>query len=154
MHFSNNFVLVSCAADCLAVFFAILPKNMDFKAKLVGDIENCLENGKFNEAVALINDTNRAQELKFNCNDLTSTVTKYLTDANFKQKPELFGACEKLLQTIAAKANKEDALFEFLELLETVKTDELLISLLKSLQVVLLRMNHRNSQVNFLRAFL
>lgn len=126
---------------------------MDFKSKYVAGIEKCLSTGNFGEALTLVTDNKHEQELKIACADAINAVAKYLTDDNFKEKPELFGTCEQILKEIAARANKEDVLFELLELLEGVKSDELLISLLKSLQVVLLRTNHKNSQVCLFRPF-
>lgn len=121
---------------------------MDFKVKLISEVENSLKKGDFTTAFNLVTAKENDHDLKFSCSDLMNVVTKHLTDENYKEKPDLFGACEKILKEIAARANKEDVLFELLELMENVKSDELLISLLKSLQVVLLRMNHKNSQVS------
>lgn len=118
---------------------------MNFQNRLAQELEKNLNEKRYHTAVALLDENQYAEEVKFKSNEVIAVTTQFLTEQNFKNSPELFSICEVLLKKIAAKGNKEDVLFELLETIETTKHDEVLTSLLKAMQVILLRIDHSKS---------
>lgn len=103
------------------------------------ELNNKLKSNDFNSALSLIRDNRFNNCLKNNCSDVFSVVSSFLTDENFTDNQDLYAACENILKEIAKLSNEEEALFEFLELLETTRSDNVFTSTLKGLQVCLLR---------------
>uniref|UniRef100_A0A336LME5 Ubiquinone biosynthesis protein n=1 Tax=Culicoides sonorensis TaxID=179676 RepID=A0A336LME5_CULSO len=108
-------------------------------------VQENLDNDDLISATEIITklDENSLQIL---CADLIALVASYLTVENYKENVDKYLCCENILKLIAKSATKEDALFELLEVLENVSHDEQFISVLKALQVVLIRLNHANTQ--------
>lgn len=126
--------------------YQIFIKMSLFENKLALELEKCLKEGKYNKAITLINENEYLKDIQLGCSEVIAAAVQFLTEDNFKNNPELFSAGEIILKGVAGKANKEDVLFELLEIIEVTRDDEVLTSLLKAMQVVLLRIDHRKSQ--------
>lgn len=120
---------------------------MDCVNKLIDALDHNLAYKKFNDAVKLIDiDENLKIVLTHYPEIIQNVIMKYLTAENYKNEPNLYGVCEAILKLLAKKCYKEGILFEFLEIVETVKDDDIFISILKCLQVVVLSQTEKKSR--------
>ncbi|XP_021699955.1 glomulin isoform X1 [Aedes aegypti] len=73
--------------------------------------------------------------------DMVSALVDNLNEALLLDDSKLLSVCEDLLKLVAEKCSPQEVLLELLEKIETTKDDDIFTSLLKVLQVVLLRFN-------------
>lgn len=108
--------------------------------QLIKLLEFNLVNEKFENAKKLLDDEeNYGRIIVTHYSDvIQEVVLKHLTADNYIEKPLLYEACEYILNLFAKKCHQQGILFEFLELLETAKDDDVFRSILKALQVILL----------------
>lgn len=104
-------------------------------------LDTFLSENKFAEALHAVEDNKYNSSLLYNCSDAIAVVMKYLTEDNYNSESEIYDVAETILKVIARKSKEEEALFEFMEIVETTKSDNVFMSCLKSLQICLLRQN-------------
>lgn len=97
-------------------------------------------------ALHAIEDNKYNSSLLNNCSDAVAVIMKYLTDDNYNNRAEIYDVCENILKVIAQKSKEEEALFEFMEIIETTKSDNVFTSTLKSLQICLLRQKQNKAR--------
>lgn len=105
-----------------------------------------LKAGEFKHVIKLLRDTKNEALLHAESMDIVSTLVDNLTEENLRGDFKLFSACENLLKLVAEKCVPQEVLFELLERVELTKNDEIFTSLLKVLQVVLLRLNENKAR--------
>lgn len=98
------------------------------------------------EALSRIEDDENTLKVVENCPELIPTVIKYLTDQNLAQNFQLHNACEKILIKIATIGNEDDVVIGLLEVIDSTKTDNTVVSVLKALQALLLKQGTENSR--------
>lgn len=96
-----------------------------------------LDSGKYNEALSVPNEEKYANSFKDNCWDLIAIIIGKIQDNTILLKPQLYGACEKLLAIIIEKSVPEEALLEFIEQIELAKNDAQFGLILPPLQELL-----------------
>lgn len=111
------------------------PEEEDFTARL----DQLLRTKKTQEALAIIDNTENREKIVENCPDLIPTIVKYLTDQNLVQNFELHNACERMLIKIATEGHDDDVVIGLLEVIDSTKTDNTVVSVLKALQALLLK---------------
>lgn len=94
-------------------------------------------------AVAFIRSPEIHPLLATDCSEAIATVVKFLTNENFVQNAKLYNSCEDVLKVIAAKGSEGEVILELLEVIDTTKNDNMVVSILKGLQVCLLRQYER-----------
>lgn len=77
---------------------------------------------------------------------IQEVLLKHLTAENYVTEPKLYEVCEAIFKLLAEKCNQEGILFEFLEIIETVKSDDIFTSILKCLQVIVLCQSENKSR--------
>lgn len=107
-----------------------------------------LINQKFDNAKKLLDDEEHyGKVILSNYSDvIQEVVLKHLTAENYLSQPLLYEACEYILNLFAKKCHQQGILFEFLELIETVKDDDVFRSILKALQVILLNQSESKTR--------
>lgn len=125
---------------------SVISVPLELDASLVEALNRHLSAGEYTQAQLAIKDNKYISPLQNYCADTVSTILKYLTDGNFTDNPDAFDAAENLLKSLAEIVKPEDALFEFLEIIETTKSDNVFTSTLKALQICLLRQNDNKSR--------
>lgn len=105
-----------------------------------------LKAGEFKDVIKLLRDNKNETSLQAESMDVVSTLVDNLTEENLRNDFKLFAACENLLKFVAEKCVPQEVLFELLERVELTKNDEIFTSLLKVLQVVLLRLNENKAR--------
>lgn len=95
------------------------------------------------EAVAFIREPSNEEHLSNDCSGAIATVIKFLTNENFVQNADIYNGCEEILKVIAAKGSEGEIILELLEVIDTTKNDNMVVSILKGLQVCLLRQYER-----------
>lgn len=98
------------------------------------------------QAALVLEDNRYSISLKSNVSDTVAVIIKYLTTDNFQNKNELFMSCENMLKVLAEKCNLEEILFEYLEILEGTKDDEVFTTILKCLQIIILREKEKKTR--------
>jgi hypothetical protein len=103
---------------------------------------------KFDNAKQLLDDEAQyGQIILSNYSDvIRDVVMKHLTPDNYLCKPLVYEACEYILKMFAEKCHQQGILFEFLEMLENCKDDDIFRSILKSLQVILLKQSESKTR--------
>lgn len=109
-------------------------------------LDKFLSENKFAEALHAVEDNKYNSSLLNNCSDAVAVVMKYLTEENYNKQPEIYDVAETILKVIAKKSKEEEALFEFMEIVETTKSDNVFMSALKSLQICLLRQKQNKAR--------
>lgn len=125
---------------------SVISVPLELDASLVEALDRHLSAAEYSQAQSAITDNKYIAPLQNNCADTVATILKYLTDDNFTDKPDAFDAAENLLKSLANIVKPEDALFEFLEIIETTKSDNVFTSTLKALQICLLRQSDNKSR--------
>lgn len=106
-----------------------------------------LESKNFENAVKLIDDEEYGKVILSHYPEVIQEVLlKHLTAENYEKEPKLYEVCEAILKLLAEKCHQEGILFEFLEIVESVKDDDIFTSLLKCLQVVVLKQSGKKSR--------
>lgn len=106
-------------------------------------LEECLSQNNSAQAFQTINDNRYGASLKNNASEIVAVLAKHLNDDNFSNNPKLYETCEALLKIVGEKSSEDEAFFEFLELIETTKSDNVFTSTLKALQICLHRQKDR-----------
>lgn len=102
-------------------------------------LDKHLSEKNFTDALHAVEDNKYYSSLLNNCSDAVAVVMKYLTDENYNKHPDIYDASESILKVIAQKSKEGEALFEFMEIIETTKSDTVFTSALKAVQICLLR---------------
>ncbi|XP_065082450.1 uncharacterized protein LOC135704863 isoform X2 [Ochlerotatus camptorhynchus] len=105
-----------------------------------------LKAGEFKDVIKLLRDNKNEALLHMESMDIVSILVDNLTEENLRDDFKLFSTCENLLKLIAEKCVPQEVLFELLQRVELTKNDEIFTSLLKVLQVVLLRLNENKAR--------
>ncbi|XP_055624622.1 glomulin-like isoform X1 [Toxorhynchites rutilus septentrionalis] len=113
---------------------------------LANNIRNHLNAREFHQAAKVLQDKRYDARLQSECMDLVSTLADNLTPDNLRDNYDLFMSCEDLLKIVAAKCVPQEVLFELLEKIENTKNDDVFTSLLKALQIVLLRLKENKAR--------
>lgn len=98
------------------------------------------------QALALVNSVENESSVVSDCSDAITTVVKFLTDQNLAQNPKLYNGCEEILKSIASKASEGEVILELLEVIDTTKNDNTVVSILKALQICLLKQRERRAR--------
>lgn len=115
--------------------------------QLVKLLDFNLEQKQFENAIKLLDDENYSKVILSNYPEVIQDVLlKHLTPANYKDEPKLYEVSEGILKRLAEKCHQEGILFEFLEIIETVKDDDIFTSILKCLQVIVLHQSEKKSR--------
>ncbi|XP_037043958.1 glomulin [Bradysia coprophila] len=109
-------------------------------------LDKFLSENKYAEALHAVEDNKYNSSLLNNCSDAIAVVMKYLTEDNYNSRSEVYDVAETILKVIAKKSKEEEALFEFMEIVETTKSDNVFMSALKSLQICLLRQKQNKAR--------
>lgn len=102
-------------------------------------LDKLLASNQWQDALALFEDAENRTKIVDNCPDLIPTVVKYLTDRNLAQNFELHNAAENILIQISTKCKEDDVVIGLLEVIDSTKTDNTVVSVLKALQALLLK---------------
>lgn len=106
-----------------------------------------LTSKNFDNAVKLLDDEQYSKVILAHYPEVIQEVLlKHLTASNYAEQPALYEVSEAILKLLAQKCHQEGILFEFLEILETVKDDDIFTSILKCLQVVVLKQSEKKSR--------
>lgn len=106
-----------------------------------------LENKNFENAVKLMDDEQYSKIILSHYPEVIQEVLiKHLTAENYANQPHLYEVVEAILKLLAEKCHQEGILFEFLEIIETVKNDDIFTSILKCLQVIVLSQSEKKSR--------
>lgn len=106
-----------------------------------------LVNKNFENAVKLLEDDEHSKVILAHYPEVIQEVLlKYLTPDNYVNNSKLYDICEAILKRLAEKCHQEGILFEFLEIIETVKDDDIFTSILKCLQVIVLQQSEKKSR--------
>lgn len=106
-----------------------------------------LSNKLFDNAAKLLEEEQYRQVILSHYPEVIHEVlSKHLTADNYTAQQDLYNACELTMKLLAEKCHQEGILFEFLEIIETVKDDDVFTSILKCLQVVVLQQSERKSR--------
>lgn len=113
---------------------------------LVEAVQEKLQAARFKDVAKLLRDeTNRAQ-LQDECMDVVSVLADGLVEGNEGEHFDRFTCCEDLLKLVAGVCSPQEILLEVLDRIESTKNDEVFTSLLKVLQVVLLRLGEQKAR--------
>lgn len=103
-------------------------------------LKNLLATDKPHLALAMVQDVHPDTAWLKDPVQMMKATTTHLTGHNFSEKPLLYKACEDILKVIVEMAEDNHAvLFELLELIETCKDDNVVVSGMKALQSCLLK---------------
>lgn len=106
-----------------------------------------LVNKSFENAVKLLDDEEHSKVILSHYPEVIQEVLlKHLTPDNYVNNSKLYDVCEAILKRLAEKCHQEGILFEFLEIIETVKDDDIFTSILKCLQVIVLQQSEKKSR--------
>lgn len=106
-----------------------------------------LVNKNFENAVKLLDEEQYSKVILSHYPEVIQEVLlKHLTPDNYASQPALYEVCEAILKLLAEKCQQEGILFEFLEIIESVKDDDVFTSILKCLQVVVLNQSEKKSR--------
>lgn len=117
-----------------------------FDTSLSDVLDKLLSEKNLTKALHAVEDNKYNSSLLNNCSDAVAVIMKHLTDDNYKNQPDMYDACENILKVIAQKSKEEEALFEFMEIVETTKSDNVFMSALKALQICLLRQKQKKAR--------
>ncbi|XP_055687522.1 uncharacterized protein LOC129792476 [Lutzomyia longipalpis] len=115
-----------------------VPPELD--TSLADSLLEHLTAGRVKEALEVTQDNRFHACLKSNCSDTIAVVAGFLKTATFRDNPTLYEACEEILKTTTSVATPQEVLLELMVLLETCEDDNLFRSVLKALQMCLLRL--------------
>ncbi|CAH0694221.1 unnamed protein product [Spodoptera exigua] len=110
---------------------------MSQSVDVVDLISTLLDNEKYKEALNASHEKRLTAAYKDNCWDLISVIVGKIQDDSVTIKPSLYGTCEQLLSIIIEECAPEEALLEFIELLELAKNDAQFGIILPALQQIL-----------------
>lgn len=106
-----------------------------------------LINKNFDNAVKLFDDEQYSKVILSHYPDVIQEVLlKHLTPDNYSTQPDLYAVCEAILKQLAEKCNQEGIFFEFLEIIDSAKDDDVFTSILKCLQVIVLNQSDKKSR--------
>lgn len=106
-----------------------------------------LANKSFENAVKLIDDEEHGKVILSHYPEvIQQVILKHLNTKNYANEPALYEVCEAIMKLLAEKCHQEGILFEFLEIIETVKDDDVFTSVLKCLQVIVLNQSEKKSR--------
>lgn len=119
-----------------------------YPTELINQLNDALSKLNFDKALKLINnEENREKILKNYQSVIQDVIWVHLTDSNYEEEPKLYDACECLLIALAEHCHQDRAfIFELLEFIEersSGENDNQFTSVLKALQVLLLKHNDR-----------
>lgn len=109
-------------------------------------VQEKLQAGECKNVNKLLRDTENEALLHAENMNIVSTLIGNMSEENLRSNFELFSVCEDLLKFVAGKCAPQEVLLELLEKLEITKNDEIFTSLLKALQIVLLRLNENKAR--------
>lgn len=119
------------------------PANSD---RLSVYLEELLNEKKTDEALAVVKNAANHGKVYTDCSDIITAVVKYFTDRNLAQNPKLHSGCEEILKAVANVADVGEVILELLEVIDSTKNDNTVVSVLKALQICLLRRNDRHAR--------
>ncbi|XP_052892264.1 uncharacterized protein LOC128300288 [Anopheles moucheti] len=99
-----------------------------------------LDEGDYKSAIDIIDDPANDTAIKLQSMDLVSLIASNLTDTNAENKPELYSATETILNRVAQKCSPPEVLYELMEKIRTTTNDEVFTSILKTMQISVLRL--------------
>lgn len=106
-----------------------------------------LTSNNFPNAVKLLDDEEHGKVILSHYPEvIQEVVLKHMTAENYANQPDLYEVCEGILKLLTEKCHREGILFEFLEIIETVKDDDIFTSILKCLQVIVLKQDDKKSR--------
>lgn len=106
-----------------------------------------LTSKNFDNAVKLLDDEQYSKVILSHYPEVIQEVLlKHMTATNYVDQPALYEISEAILKLLAEKCHQEGILFELLEIIETVKNDDVFTSFLKCLQVVVLKQSEKKSR--------
>uniref|UniRef100_A0A182M4I1 Uncharacterized protein n=1 Tax=Anopheles culicifacies TaxID=139723 RepID=A0A182M4I1_9DIPT len=119
---------------------ASVPSPVSSTMDVLESVLTKLDEGDFKGAINVITDPANDTAIKLQSMELVSLIANNLTDANAEHKPELYSATETILNRIAHKCSPPEVLYELMEKVRTTTSDDVFTSLLKSMQVSILRL--------------
>ncbi|XP_058833691.1 glomulin-like isoform X1 [Topomyia yanbarensis] len=109
-------------------------------------VEEKLKAKDYKNVATVLRDEKNKANLHADCMEIVSVLISHLTEETLRDDFTLFTACEDLLKIVAGKCIPQEVLFELLERIELTKNDDAFTSLLKVLQVVLLRLKENKAR--------
>jgi hypothetical protein len=128
------------------LFTEISKEKMSDCAQLVKLLDFNLSNKKIEETKSLFENEKHEKVLLASYSDVLQVVMRHLTGENYEKEPEVYEICEGIIKILSEKCHQEGILFEFLEIIEEVKNDDVFISLLKGMQVIILKQTDKKSR--------
>ncbi|XP_049292751.1 uncharacterized protein LOC125768740 [Anopheles funestus] len=119
---------------------ASAPSPVSFTMDVLESVLVKLDEGDYKSAIDIIADPANDTTIKLQSMELVSLIANNLTDANAETKPELYSATETILNGIAHKCSPPEVLYELMEKIRTTTSDDVFTSLLKSMQISVLRL--------------
>ncbi|XP_035912271.1 uncharacterized protein LOC118512238 [Anopheles stephensi] len=99
-----------------------------------------LEEGDYKSAVDIIADPANDASIKLQSMELVSLIASHLTDETAENKPDLYATTETILNRVAQKCSPPEVLYELMEKMRITTSDEVFTSVLKAIQVSVLRL--------------
>ncbi|KAG8222460.1 hypothetical protein J437_LFUL002195 [Ladona fulva] len=115
----------------------------DNDCELLKVLNDHLENHRTAEALAAIKNPKFLETVRDKSWDLIPTIFKYISEDATSKSPELVLCCRELLTVVAENANPEEAILEFIEVIESTNDDILFTSVLEPLVKVHMRLPRR-----------
>lgn len=110
--------------------------------ELLPILESLLSNKNGESALMLLRRPESRLRIFGECALLIASVMKELHEDNFRVHPFFYRDCEDLLKVIAMEADVGEVILELLEVVDVTRSDNTMISVLKAMQVCLLRADH------------
>lgn len=106
---------------------------------LAEQINTFLNDFRPDKAIALIRNEYNLAAIVQDPTPTIAAIVKHMTLENFAQRTSLYGLCEDMLKAIANGASDSEVLIELLEVIDTARDDNIVVSVLKALQLSLLK---------------
>lgn len=101
---------------------------------------------RLNNAFDLLKEEQYSKLILTHYSDVLEVVMKYMTGQNYTAQPDVYETCESIVKYLSEKCFQEGILFEYLEIIETVKDDDVFTSILKGLQIIILNQTEKKSR--------
>ncbi|CAO1423441.1 unnamed protein product [Diamesa serratosioi] len=105
-----------------------------------------LSTKRLNNAFDLLKEEQYSKLILTHYSDVLEVVMKYMTGQNYTSQPDVYETCESIVKYLSEKCFQEGILFEYLEIIETVKDDDVFTSILKGLQIIILNQTEKKSR--------
>lgn len=105
-----------------------------------------LANKNFENAVKLLDDEQYSKVILSHYPELIQDVLMKHMKSSDVEDSTLYNVCESIMKLLADKCHQEGIMFEFLEIIEGTEDDDIFTSVLKCLQVILLKQSEKKTR--------